>query len=391
MFNKIKPLVSEIKDDLLRWRRHFHKHPELGYQERNTVEYIKEELLSLPNISVKQLTPTSLFASIKGAKAGKKIALRADIDALPIKEENDEPFCSVNEGIMHACGHDAHTAMLMGAAKLISKLSDTLKGEVSFIFQHAEELQPGGAKELVKAGVLNKAQMIFGLHVNPHRPFGSINYNEGIYCASADNFNIEIRGKGAHGAYPHFSIDPIVIGSQIVNALQTIVSRRIDPFLAPVVTIATFKAEGAYNIIPETALLKGTWRSHDEKVREEVPKLIAKTAENIGAIYGAECKFNRVVGGFPVGINGEKALDVVKKVYEEYLSKDYDLYKEPKPMFGAEDFSYYQQKIPGAFLFLGLGGGADLHTPHFKLNEDVMPIGVSIYLSLLHHLLGFEI
>jgi len=386
MIAQIKLLVDSVKDDIIRWRRHIHQNPEVSFKEKETAAYIIKELSSLPNASIKQLTPTSVFVLIKGGKPGKRIAFRADIDALPINEQSGELFSSQNEGVMHACGHDSHTAMLMGIVKIVSKIAQEIKGEVVFLFQHAEELQPGGAIELIRNGALDKVSMIFGLHVMPDVPLGTVSYNKSVYCASADIFSITIKGKGAHGAYPQLSIDPIVIGSQVVGALQTIVSRRIGPALAPVVTIATFRAEGAYNIIADTAYLAGTWRSHNKEIRQEVPKLIEQTVKGITSAFGADYEFNIIKGGFPVGVNGKEAVSVVENVFNEYFSKDYILQENP-PMFGAEDFSYYQEQVQGCYLFVGAGGQAGLHTSNFKLNEDAMSVGISIYAALIDYLL----
>ncbi|MDR2860479.1 MAG: amidohydrolase, partial [Elusimicrobiota bacterium] len=344
MNSEIKSLISSVKEDMIKWRRHFHENPEASFHEFKTAEYIKSELSALPNVQISQITPNNVQILIKGAKPGKRIALRADIDALPVEENSGETFCSKNKGLMHACGHDSHTAMLMGAVKAISKIADKMKGEVLFIFQHAEELPPGGAIDLIRAGVLDKTDMIFGIHCNPNYPTGVISYNDGVHCASTDNFSILIKGRGAHGSMPEKSIDPIVIGSQIVNALQTIVSRRISPDEAPVVTIATFRAEGEFNIIPETAYLAGTARTHHKDLRDKLLELIEKTVKGIVEIYDAQYEF-KIIRGYPAGVNNKEAISVLKETYEQYLSPDYKLVINEKAMFGGEDFAYYQEKV----------------------------------------------
>ncbi|MDR1952606.1 MAG: amidohydrolase [Elusimicrobiota bacterium] len=395
MNSEIKSLSKSIEADMIRWRRHFHENPECSFQEYQTVDYIKKELENLPNIEISRLTPTSLQILVKGGGAadgaGKRIALRADIDALPVEEKSGEPFSSKNKGRMHACGHDFHTAILMGAVKIASQLSPKIKGEVLFIFQHAEELPPGGGIELVKAGVLNNVDMVFALHADPTTPVGIVNSLDGVYCASTDNFSLLIKGRGAHGSMPQKSIDPIVIGSQIVDVLQTIVSRRMDPFNAPVVTVATFKADGEFNIIPDNAYLAGTLRTHDKNIRQEIQDLVDKTIKGITDIYGAQYEF-KIIKGYPVGINDSKALKVCQSVFDDYLSPDYQLSLDGKPMFGGEDFAYYQEKVPGCFMFFGAGRGdfdksAMLHSSKLRLNEDALQVGVSIHIGLIYKLL----
>lgn len=390
MNSEIKQLIEAVQDDVVKWRRHFHQYPEVAFTEYKTVEYIKSELSTLKNAEIYQLHPLSVEVLIKGAKPGKRIAFRADIDALPVEEQSGEPFSSKIKGVMHACGHDSHTAVLMGAVKIVSQIADRIKGEVLFIFQHAEELPPGGASLLVKEGVLKDVDMIFGIHADPLSPPGTLHYNEGVFSASTDNFDITVEGKGAHGSMPHKSIDPIVIGAQIVGALQTIVSRRISPYLAPVVTVATFVAQGEYNVITDKALIRGTMRTHNKEVCELIPKLVEKTVKGICDIYEASYKFV-LTKGYPIGINADAAVAVAKSSIEKYLSPDIRAELIEKPMFGGEDFSFYQQQIPGAFLFYGVARkGTEpvtMHSSKFRLDEDAMQTGTAFFTSIVFNLL----
>ncbi len=390
MLSELKNAIAAVEGDVIRWRRHLHANPELTFHEFETAQYIYEQLSAFPNLTLTQLTKNSVQAHLKGARPGKKIALRADIDALPLNEESGEPFSSTKPGVMHACGHDAHTAMLLGAAKVLSGMQDKIAGEVLFIFQHAEEIPPGGAQELIDKGVLDGVDMIFGMHVWPAYPVGSIMVKPGVFCASSDNFDITIKGRGAHGSMPQLSIDPIVVGAQVVSALQSIVARRLDPLGAPVVTIATFRAGDSYNVIPSTAELAGTIRTHDKDVRAKVPAMLEQTLAGVCAAYGAEYEL-KWTRGYAVGINHPEACEIAGAVVNTYLD-GITLKPMPAPMFAAEDFSSYLEHVPGSFLFVGAGNPAKgaihgVHNPQFKLDEDVMKTGVSLHVGLIHRLL----
>lgn len=386
----LKEAVAAVHEDVVKWRRHLHMYPELTFQEFETAKYIYQELSAFKNLQLTQLTPNSVQALLKGGKPGKRIALRADIDALPIHEESGEPFSSTKPGVMHACGHDSHTAMLMGAAKVLSAMQDRIAGEVLFIFQHAEEVPPGGAQELIDKGVLEGVDMIFGMHVWPAFPSGSVMLKEGVFCASSDNFDIVIKGRGAHGSMPQASIDPIVIGAEFVSALQSIVARRIDPLLAPVVTVATFRSGDSYNVIPDTASLAGTIRTHDKHVREKAAALLEQTLSGICSAYGAHYQLTWT-RGYAAGINEASACAIATEVAETCLD-DVTLKPMPAPMFGAEDFAMYLEHVPGCYLFVGAGNPAvgaihGVHNPQFKLDEDVMKTGVTLNVGLISKLL----
>lgn len=383
-------MLAEVKDDVLRWRRHIHAHPELSFQEQKTADYIAEELAGFGGLTLTRLTPNSVIADLKGAHDGPCYALRADIDALPIQEENDEAFCSTVPGVMHACGHDAHAAMLLGAAKVLTQCQSMLHGSVRFIFQHAEEVPPGGAQELVDLGVLDGVEKIFGLHVMPNFPTGEVVLKEGVFCASTDNFDITIEGKGGHGSMPHLCVDPVVIGAEVVMALQNVVSRRTDPLQVPVLTIATFQSGESYNVIPERIKLAGTLRTHHDSVRQQVPQQMEQIIAGITAAHGARFTLNWT-RGYASGNNHPEACAIARKVVSDALGEQ-ALREMAHPLFGGEDFSSYQQKVPGCFLFIGsgnesLGATYGVHNPRFRLDEAALQIGVKLHVGFIQHLL----
>ena len=386
----IEAMLDEVKEDVLRWRRHIHAHPELSFQEHKTADYIADALASFGGLTLTRLTPNSVMADLEGAYDGPCFALRADIDALPIQEENDEAFCSTVPGVMHACGHDAHAAMLLGAAKVLTQCQSMLHGSVRFIFQHAEEVPPGGAQELVDLGVLDGVEKIFGLHVMPNFPTGEVGLKEGVFCASTDNFDITIVGKGGHGSMPHLCIDPVVIGAEVVTALQNVVSRRTDPLKVPVLTIATFLSGESYNVIPERIKLAGTLRTHHDSLRQQVPQQMAQIIAGITAAHGAQFTLTWT-RGYASGNNHPEACAIARKVISATLG-DQALREIAHPLFGGEDFSSYQQKVPGCFLFIGsgnehIGATYGVHNPRFRLDEAALQTGVRLHVGFIQHLL----
>ncbi|WON76715.1 amidohydrolase [Serratia sp. UGAL515B_01] len=386
----IEQLIAGVEQQVLNWRRHIHAHPELSFHEAQTADYIAEQLASFGPLTVTRPTPNSVVAELKGAAPGPCFALRADIDALPIQEENDEPFCSTRPGVMHACGHDAHSAMLLGAARVLCQLQSHLQGSVRFIFQHAEEVPPGGAQQLVELGVLNGVTMIFGLHVMPNFPTGEVALKQGVFSASSDNFDIVLQGKGGHGSMPHLCIDPIPIGAEIVTALQQIVARKLDPLNVPVLTVATFQGGDSYNVIPDSVRLAGTLRTHSREVRERVPLLVEQTVAGISQAHGASYSVNWT-RGYTIGNNHPDACTIAREVIAEAVGPR-ALREMATPMFGSEDFSSYQEKVPGCFLFVGSGNEAigatyGVHNPRFKLDEAALLIGVKLHVGFIRRLL----
>ncbi|MDN5450386.1 MAG: amidohydrolase [Enterobacterales bacterium] len=390
---ELDAMLLSVMPDVIRWRRHIHANPELSFQEQKTADYIAEQLSHVENISISRPTNNSVVVDLVGELSGPRYALRADIDALPIQEESEESFASTHSGVMHACGHDSHAAMLMGAVSVLAQCHRQLRGQVRFIFQHAEEVPPGGAQELIKLGVLDGVDMIFGLHVMPNFPTGVVGWKSGVFCASSDNFDITIKGKGGHGSMPQLCIDPVVIGAEVVTALQNIVARKIDPLQTPVLTVATFKSEGGYNVIPQTAALAGTLRTHVASVREKVPQLVEQTVAGIAQAHGADYDI-RWTRGYTIGNNDVEASRIAREVIEQQLGKETVL-EMPAPMFGGEDFSFYLEKVPGCFLFIGsgnenLGAVYGVHNPKFKLDEDAMRIGLKLHLGFIQYLLMAE-
>lgn len=386
-------LIHAANADVIRWRRHIHAHPDLSFQEKPTADYIAAELEQLGALEITRPMENSVVALLRGGKPGPTWALRADIDALPLQEESGESFSSSKPGVMHACGHDAHAAMLMGAAQVLCQMRDRLSGCIKFIFQPAEEVPPGGARELVKLGVVDDVAKIFGLHVFPGIPVGKMTLKEGVYVASSDNFDIIIHGQGGHGSMPYLCIDPVVIGAEIVSALQTIVARNIDPINAPVLTIATFQAGDSYNVIPDSARLAGTLRTHNQQVREQVPQLMARIVDGIAQAHNARCEI-RWQQGYAVGNNHDETNAIARAAIEQHFPQG-TLQIAERPLFGSEDFSSYQEKVPGTFLFIGCGNeekGAvwNVHNPHFCIDEDALAIGVKTHVALVSALIDGE-
>lgn len=386
MKSSTENLIRDVHDEVIRWRRHIHANPDLPLQEKPTADFIARELANLPELTISRPLENSVVAVLQGEKPGPMWALRADIDALPLQEESGEAFSSTKPGVMHACGHDAHTAMLMGAAKVLCHLRSQLCGSIKFIFQPAEEVPPGGARELVEKGVVDDVEKIFGLHVFPTSPTGNITLKEGVYVASSDNFDITIFGRGGHGSMPQFCIDPVVIGAEVVTALQNVVARNLDPINAPVLTIATFQAGDSYNVIPDSARLAGTVRTHNQQVREQVPQLVQRIVEGVVSAHGARCEI-RWQQGYAVGNNHADTNAIAKAAIAAHFEEG-TLQLADRALFGSEDFSSYQEKVPGTFLFIGCGNeekGAvwNVHNPHFRIDEAALAVGVKTHVALV--------
>lgn len=392
---EVDKIVAEIEPEVVAWRRDFHQHPELGMAETRTAGVIAEALTKLGYEVTTGVGGTGVVGVLRGAKPGPVVALRADMDALPVTEQGDLPFKSTARttwkgqevGVMHACGHDNHMAIQLGTAAVLARLRERLPGTVKLLFQPAEE-GPGGAAPMIAAGVLEKPAVdaIFGLHVFPY-PLGTVVYRSGPLMASADEFVIRVQGRQTHGAIPWGGIDPIVVGSQIVLALQTIVSRSVNITEAPaVVTIGRFTAGNRANIVPESAELEGTVRAFDEKVRAAIHERIRTIATNIAESAGATATVEFGLG-YPVTKNDpaltERMLPTLRRVAGESSVV-------LGPLTGtAEDFSYFQQKVPGFFFFLGVTPrdqdptrAAINHSPLFFADESALPIGVRLMSNL---------
>jgi amidohydrolase len=368
----------EVGEYIIKMREYFHKHPELSFKEYNTADKIEEELKSM-GLKPVRLTETGIIADIKG-NGNKTVAIRADIDALPVLEENNVKYKSQNNGVMHACGHDTHMAMLLGVAKMFTDEKSKLKGNIRLIFQPAEELPPGGAVQMIDKGALEGVDFIIGQHIWGLFPAGhvAIYYHE--MMANADEFDIKIHGVGGHGSAPQDSIDAVYISSHLIEMINTIVSREIDPMEPAVVTTGTINAGYRYNIIAAHAELTGTVRTFSLETQEKIIKRLKAILEGLKTAYGIKYEF-AYKKGYPVLINNENVAKVIESAAIEVVGKNNVIH--PKPNMGGEDFAYYLQKIPGAYYFFG-GANQELniyspnHSPTFDVDESKLYQGALV-------------
>lgn len=377
--------TKDLHQQVIAWRQHLHMYPELSHQEHQTAQFIYEQLITFPHLEVKRLTETSVYACLKGTKTegqGYTILLRADIDALPIEEETDLPFKSKNPGVMHACGHDAHPAMLLGAAKVLAERGTDFNGEIRFIFQHAEEVTPGGAAQLVSLGVADNVDYAFALHVSPDYQVGQFAMKDGKFTAAADDFEIKIYGRGGHASTPEVAIDPLLIGSEMVVALQTIVSRKVPSIHAPVLTVAKFHCGTALNIIADTAELGGTIRSLDATVRVEARHHLEKIVNGIASMHGARVDIKWELG-CPSVTNDKELTALSRQIAGDIVGAE-GVQELPAPMFGTEDFADFSEIVPSSMQYIGVhnedfGEAYPLHHPRFKIDEDALIYGVRYF------------
>jgi len=376
-------LVEEVRDgfgeDIVALRREIHKEPELGFDTKKTAEKVLAALDGLPLEIQTGVAENGIVATLKGEGDGPTVALRADMDALPIHEETDLPFASGTDGKMHACGHDGHTSMLVGAAKALSGMRDRLNGTVKFIFQPAEE-GGGGGRVMVEEGVADDVNSIFALHLWPGLPFGVAATKGGPIMAAADAFEMTVRGSGGHGAMPHLAADAIVIAAQVVTALQTIVSREVDPVAPAVLTVGEIGAGSAFNIIPETARLGGTVRTFDTDLRERMPERIEELAKGVAKGMRGDAELDYKFS-YPVTSNDAGAAKLALGVAGELFGEE-SVEELVHPSMGAEDFSYFLEKLPGAFIWLGVGDVSGLHTSQFAFDEEILPRGAALLTAL---------
>lgn len=379
---KIRQLAKQYAPETIDFRRHLHAHPELSYKEFQTSAFVQEKLKAL-DIPFEIKATTGVVGMIKGKNPDKRIiALRADMDALPIREENKVPYKSQNDGIMHACGHDAHTSILLGASKILQELKSEWEGTVKLIFQPGEEKNPGGASLLIKEGVLHNPtpQAIFGLHVHPGLETGKFSFRGGPSMASADEIYITVKGKGGHAATPHLTVDTVLVASHIVVALQQVISRNKNPFSPSVLTISSFQGGFTTNVIPSEVKLMGTFRSMDESWRFQAHKLIQRICKGIGQAMGAEIEV-LVDVGYPVVNNDEKLYPIALKKAEEFIGREN--IQETEIRMGSEDFGFYTQEIPGCFYRIGVmnelkGITSSVHTPTFDIDESAIEKGMGM-------------
>lgn len=388
--SQIQTLSKEFHQDMVRTRRHLHRNPELSYQEYETTEYIIKRLKEL-NISVDRPLKTGCVGVLEGGKKSERvIALRADIDALAIREEGEhkKDFLSKNSGIAHCCGHDGHTANLLGTAKILSRLRSDIEGTVLFIFQPGEEKLPGGGRMLCETGYLQEkgVDVIYGLHSSPDYPPGTIATRKGPLMARPDEFRIEIQGTGGHAASPHLTIDPIILAARIVNDLQTIVSRSINPTEPAVVTVGKITGGTTHNIIPGSVEMLGTVRTFSqdtaELISDKIEAIVKGVTESAGANYSFEFDF-----GYPAVINTDWSTEVVMETAKELFGNDSVVVKED-PIMAGEDFAFYQQHFPGTFFFLGSGSKEtdstySWHHPRYNIDEECFKTGSALMASLV--------
>jgi amidohydrolase len=379
---QIQQLAKRYAPDFIEVRHHLHAHPELSYQEFETSAFVQKKLGEL-GIQHHVIALTGVTGIIEGKNPGKKIiALRADMDALPIQEENNISYKSVRDGVMHACGHDVHTTCLLGAAKILQELKNEWEGTVKLIFQPGEERNPGGASIMIKEGVLQNPapQAIIGLHVHPHLETGRLSFRSGQVMASADEIYITIKGKGGHAAAPHLTTDTILIASSLVVSLQQIISRNKNPFFPSVLSICSMQGGHTTNVIPSEVKLMGTFRALDEEWRFKAHELIRRHATELVHAMGGEIDLHIDVG-YPSVYNHEQLSQASRTLAEEYIGAKQVETTEMR--MGAEDFGYYTQKIPGCFYRLGVGNAANginsgVHTPTFNIDENAIEIGMGM-------------
>lgn len=377
----ISKKVEQGGDKVIEWRHHIHQQPELSFQEKNTADYVANVLKGLGNIEVTHPTATSVLGKLKGAKPGKTVAFRADMDALPVQEETGLPFASSVANVSHACGHDMHTAMLLGTATVLSGMQKDIAGTVYFIFQHAEEKAPGGATEIIKSGTLKGIDAIFGMHVIPNFPVGHVGLLPvGAASTASDGFTLTIQGKGSHGSMPQLGVDPIVVGAEIVSALQTVVSRNVTPGEMAVVSVGKFQAGNAPNVIPDKAELAATVRTVSDDTRQLVATRIKSLIDNICKAYGATYDLNYVFS-YPAIQNDEALRSLAKASVTKILGED-QVFDAPR-MPASEDFSYYKEVAPTYFMALGVGPGPANHSPKFNPDESALLNGVKAEVQIL--------
>jgi amidohydrolase len=379
---KILALAKQYAPEFINVRHHLHANPELSYQEFETSKFVQHKLTSL-NISHTVMATTGVVGIIKGSNAGKRIiALRADMDALPIEEANNVAYKSIKPGIMHACGHDVHTSILLGAAKILEQTKNDWEGTIKLVFQPGEEKNPGGASLMIKEGVLEnpKPQGIIGLHVHPQLEVGKLSFRSGQVMASADEIYITIKGKGGHAAAPHLTVDTILIASHLIITLQQVISRNKDPFNPSVLSITSIQGGYTTNVIPSEVKLMGTFRAMDEVWRFKAHELIRKIATDVVTGMGAAIDLHIDVG-YPTVYNNEVLNEKAKSLAAEIMGSTN--IEETEKRMGAEDFGYYSQVIPGCFYRLGVmnqakGITSGVHTPTFDVDENAIEKGMAI-------------
>lgn len=378
------PVTTEsVRETVIGWRRRLHQEPELSFHEERTAQFVYDTLCGFEGFEVSRPTATSVMARLRGAHPGPVLAMRADMDALPIQERNTHDFISRNPGVMHACGHDGHTAMLLGAAQVLSGMRHELHGEARFFFQHAEELHPGGAEEMVNAGVMDGVDAVIGAHLWSPMDVGKVGVGIGAMMAAPDTFTIVVKGKGGHAAIPQQTVDSIAVAAQVVTNLQHIVARTVDPIDNAVVSVTQFHAGTTFNVIPETAELAGTVRTFDAALRDRMPELLERIVKGVTQAHGAAYDFTYERGYRPV-INDVRVSERMRRIVRDTLGPETLI--DFRPTMGAEDFSAYQQRAPGTFFFVGARNEArGIVQPHhherFDIDERALDLGTRLFVA----------
>lgn len=377
MKKQLKEMLEARKDEMVRIRRHLHENPELSFQEEKTAAYIlnfyKDKGVQIePNVG----NGHGIIVTIKGGKPGKTIALRADFDALPIQEETGLSFASINEGVMHACGHDGHTAYMMILADCLIQLKDEIPGTIKIVHQHAEEVPPGGAKSIVDSGALDDVENIFGIHLLPMAPAGNVGYHSGFSFAGRSYFKLSIQGVGGHGSSPHMANDAIIAGSYFVTDVQTIISRRLNPLDMGVITIGSFDGKGTFNVIKDRVELEGDIRYMTVETKAIIEKELRRIVSGIEIEFGVQCEFTYTSDYLPLYNNPEMTA-MVKTVLEAANDPDIKEVMEYPQMSPSDDFAYYLEKIPGCYFYIGCTPkGVEKpyfnHNPKFDIDEDAL-------------------
>lgn len=379
----IKQLAQKHSKQIVDIRHHLHQNPELSFEEYNTQKYVLQQLNNMGITDVTPIANTGLVALIKGNNPNNKtIALRGDMDALPIEEQNDVPYKSVNTGVMHACGHDVHTSCLLGAAQILNELKTEFEGTIKLVFQPGEEKLPGGASLMIKEGVLKNPDVksMIGQHVMPLLPVGTVGFRSGLYMASTDEIYVTVKGKGGHGAMPHLNIDPVLITAHIITSLQQLVSRMANPSIPCVLSFGKVIANGATNVIPNEVKMEGTFRTMDEKWRAEAHQKMKKLAEGIAESMGGSCDFD-IHHGYPFLKNNPDVTARAKQAAIAYLGEDKVV--DLDIWMAAEDFAFFSQEVPATFYRLGVrneakGITSSVHTPTFNIDEEALEIGAGL-------------
>jgi len=384
--------AESIREQVIDWRRYLHRHPELSFHEKRTSQFIADQLADLGGLELSRPTPTSVLARLLTGRRGPVLAIRADIDALPIAEQNSHDFVSTSPGVMHACGHDGHTAMLLGAAAVLTSMRDELSGEVRFIFQHAEELLPGGAQELVKAGVLEGVDAVIGAHLWLGLPFGQVGVKTGPLMAAADTLRMTILGSGGHAALPHKSVDTIAVAAQVITNLQHVVARNVDPLAPAVVTIARIAGGTTHNVIPGSVELEGTIRTFDPELRDSIGGIIERVVSGVTQAHGARYTLE-IERGYSAVDNEETTCDLLRRAVTTALGPD--VLVEATPFMGGEDFSAYQRVKPGSFFFVGARNEERgiVHPHHhecFDIDERSLDYGTRVFVAAARDFLGTQ-